>query len=723
MRRKQQYRKAKKVYIPLAAMLAVLLPLFGYAEERAFNGDVSLTPTVADVNGSKAKFKEYSDTEDGLYGGVRLNRESDSYYFDFQADDILYDTQSYGLTGGSYGKYKYNLYYNELPHNLTFDAKTPLSGIGSNTLTYTGAGTTLNTGNPKPPSWNTFDYEVDRKKGGGSIRVDLLKPYYFDVAFSQEDREGLKPTATSWNSASGGGGRRILEMPEPVDYITDNLKAEIGYGLNPFFGAVSYQYSKFDNNNNNLYYEHPNTNGNMEALSLPPNNEFYKFAFKGKAILPASSALNVNASHGVAESSIGLRSQYLNDIGAVKSITFAGADTVFDGKVVTTNYDMALTSNPVSYANGKIFYNYSEKKNKSDQITVTDNGTADTFHNHLFGYDKKTIGAEVTFKLPLAVSLTPSYKNVKVERERGDLPESQDNIYGLNARWNGMEHMTVNAGYERLERSADWRQLTSVVPGDQSDAEAIEPFIRRYDAAPLERDTYKVSLDISPSDNLNIGLGYQHKKLNYNDTFIGLRDEKSDTYDVTADYTLEKVSLTGYFTYEVTDYYQFHRRFTSSASASPLDVNPTDGHYNWDINEELKSYDYGISAETNLIPKKLRIKVQYDYVRSDGTADFNLYSPNSYPSIATGGTFTNETLDIKNWDDYRKDSFIIKAIYDINQNLVSTFGYAYEKYQYNDSALDAYDYQLYNEDDYLTGAYKDQSYEANVLFATMKYSF
>ncbi len=39
-----------------------------------------------------------------------------------------YDTQSYRLDGGMWGKFKFDLFYDEIPHNLTFDARTFLFG-------------------------------------------------------------------------------------------------------------------------------------------------------------------------------------------------------------------------------------------------------------------------------------------------------------------------------------------------------------------------------------------------------------------------------------------------------------------------------------------------------------------------------------------------------------------------------------------------------------------
>jgi MtrB/PioB family decaheme-associated outer membrane protein len=711
MSRKQRNRGMKK-YIPLAAMLTVLFPLSGHAEEKNAGGEIALTPTLANVNGSKAKFNEYRDIQDGLYGALRLWKETDDSFFRFQADDILYDTQSYRFDGGSYGQYKYNLFYDEIPHNRTFDARTPLSGIHGSTLTYTGAGGTLNAENPPVATWNTFDYEVKRKKGGAGIRLDLLKPYYVDLAISREDREGLKPTATSWNAIAGGGTRRVLEMPEPLDYTTDHIKAEVGYSLTPFFGAVSYTYSKFDNANSNLFYEHPNTIGTLEAISLPPDNDYYKLAFRGKAILPMNSGLNVNIGRSVAESTFDLRQQYLSDIGNPVLITLS--DTVFDGKVETTNYDVILTSDPLPYAGGKLFYKNYNKSNKSDEITVTDG--ARVFHNHLFDYDKETIGAEVGFKLPAHLSLTPSYKRVKTERERGDFPETKDDVYGLDLRWTGSSYLTVSAGYEKLDRSSDWQQPTTVIPGDQANANLIEPFVRRFDAAPQDRDTYKLSLDIFPTDSLSVGLGYENRKVDYKHELLGLREEESDFYIVSADYTIGRVALAGYYSYEKTEFFQFQRRLTNAANANPALGFNAANNYNWSFADESKTYDYGLSAQYVVVPNTWRVKVQYDHVRSDGFGDFTLYD-----GAAIAG-FNNDTLDFQNWDDYKLNSFQIKAIYDISQNLSTTVGYAHERYRYSDAQLDDYDFRI-NSNDFLSGAFKDQSYEANVFYTTVKYSF
>jgi MtrB/PioB family decaheme-associated outer membrane protein len=720
----------KKIYIPLTAILTLMLPLSGHAEETSAGGEIELTPTLANVTGSKAKFNEYRDTKDGVYGAARLWRETDDFFFKFQADDILYDNQSFRVDGGNYGKYKFNLYYDEIPHNLSYDAKTFYSGAGTANLTYSGVPTVNVAPSTNTATWNTFDYEVHREKQGGGIRFDMAKPYYVDVSFNRENREGIKPAGVAPGT---GGGSSALELPEPVDYVTDSLKAEIGYGLNPFFGSVSYFYSNFKNDNDNLFFRHPSAAVGIQddVFTLAPDNDYYKVAFKGKSLLPFSSALSVNAARSVAESSVGLQNNYLsqanNGAVTVANLTNLSGDYLFDGKVVTTNYDAVLTSNPIPLLDGKIFYKYHEKENKSDEINLIQSGI--TFQNHLFGYEKKTYGAEVGFKLPAHVTLTPSYKHVKTERHRGDLPETKDKVYAVNGRWTGLDFMTVSAGYERLDRTAVWDQLevtynSGTTPDtNQEIADRIEQYVRRFDAAPLDRDTYKLSLDIYPAENLSLGLGYRHKKSNYTDTILGLRDEESDTYDLSADYVLGAVTLAGYFSYEKTEYYQFQRRLNSGGvtdtQADPATA-PATNYYNWDLNEELKNFDYGVSAEVVLVPDKWRLRAQYDHVRSDGLADFTVFK-----------TTGDDALDHQSWDDYKKKSFLVKAIYDVNKNISTTLGFAHERYRYNDAALDDYRYTFTGTTNastlvnmnYLTGAYADQSYEANVVFANLKYSF
>ena len=65
-----------------------------------------------------------------LYGDMTLQYESGNYYLDFRAAEAGRKTQSYELSGGKWGSFKYFFSYDQLPHNFTYDAKSFYQGVG-----------------------------------------------------------------------------------------------------------------------------------------------------------------------------------------------------------------------------------------------------------------------------------------------------------------------------------------------------------------------------------------------------------------------------------------------------------------------------------------------------------------------------------------------------------------------------------------------------------------
>lgn len=701
----------KKILVTGIALLPVLCGAGAYAADGV-SGHVELMGISTDVDGNKAKFSEYGDPDSAITGGVDLRYNVKPGFVNFTADDIALDTQKYLFEAGQYQNFKVDAYFKEIPHNLTFDARSYYSGVGSSTLTTTATSVALPTDASAWPS--VFDYSITRDQYGAGLRLDMLKPLFAKFSVSQQEQSGIKPTATYIGVSA--------ELPEPVDYLTDTFKAEIGYGQDPFFLSMSYLGSRFDNENPYLEFTSLAAANRTEFLSLPPDNTYSKFAFTGRVKMPKRSALAVNFSQGKAESDMDLATAF-NTNGTARILNLS--DYSFNGQVDTTSYNIVLTSNPVDFLDGKLFYSGYEKDNSSEEIsssTTTGAVTTTPFDNHLFSYDKTSYGIDAGFKLPAHVKLTPYYKNVDSERHRGDLPETNDDIYGVKIKWSGLDFLAVKAGYEKMDRESDWHLLT-LATGTQATADAIEPYIRRFDAANQDQDTFKLGLDITPCDYINLGLGYTHKKSDYTETVFGLLEKDSNGVNFNADITVnDNISLSGYIDYEMANIDQMQRNLGSSvtaATASPEDVTDGDGRYNWSANQEDKTFDYGVGVNATVIPKTLTLRAQFDHVRSDGFADYTYYE-----SVPTG--YTNDTVDSENWDDYTKDSLMIKAIYDLTPQVTLTGGYAYEDYEYNDQFLDGYSYvwksgaTTYN---YLTGAGMDPDYTANVFFMSAKYKF
>lgn len=687
-----------------------------YAEDnKPFSGEIKAVGKYVDLNGNEAKFNEYRDLKDGVYGNIRLKYDNDQYFLRLYADDIAYDTQNYKLEGGMWGKFKLYLKYNEIPHNFTYGAKTIFSGVGTDRLT-TGATLTTTTS----PT-NLFDYSLKRKQFEAGIKLEMFKPFYLDVSFAREERDGIKPNSAALTT---GGGSYFIEMPEPVDYVTNTLKAEVGYTKNPLFLSLTYFHSEFSNDNQRLFFTNPydaNTFGASrdDYLTLPPDNKYDNFSFKGKVKLPLDSALSVKLARSETKSDYNLLDYYVRSVaGGIQSVTLS--DSTFNGKLTATSYAFTLTSHPLDFLSAKVFYKYYDKDNKSDKISHTDSGVngGNPFTNHLFDYNKENYGVEFDIKLPAKFSLMPAYSYLKTNRHRGDLPETTDHTYSLALKWSGADFMTAKVAYERLNRSAVHKIPTTLFGTDQAGADVVEKYIRRFDGAPMERDTYKAAVDIYPLDTLSLGLYYKNKKSKYKDTVLGLKDDKTQEYGIDADWKIsDYVAVNGYAAYEETKSYQF-QRYVNSGTLTDLDPNLTSTatRLNWEVRNKDKTYNYGAGTEVYAISKKLTFKLQYDHTKSDGFSDFSFFD-----------VTPAQNRDIANVDDYRKNALSLKAKYNVDKNFAITAGYAYEQFKYSDIAVDYYRYNNNGGTNTtvssLTGAYSAPSYKANIVFLSVAYKF
>jgi hypothetical protein len=449
-----------------------------------------------------------------------------------------------------------------------------------------------------------------------------------------------------------------------------------------------------------LTFTHPLSPFNTDNLTLPPDNNYYRGFFKGALNLPLNSKFNVNLGYSVAKSDTTLPTFYVSSNSApANPTTFTLSEPDFDGKIKTQNYAFVLTSNPLRFLDGKIFYQFYEKDNNSDVITQS-TATA-TYTNFPFEYKKNTAGIDLGFKLPVRFLLSAGYKYITTDRkEEGatveSLPENKDHVYSGELRWNGLDFLTPKIGYEKLKRSADFEGST--------------PVNRRYAYAGQDRDTYKASIDIFPVENLNFGLGYAHKNTNYNE-IQGLLSDRREALDISADYIFRNLAkLFGFFDYEWIRFRQENRVAAGT----------------WGTKQKDIGWGYGVGAEFYVIPEKLTFFLQHDYIKSNGNVDYTL----DPITVITVPGADQDNIDIMRWDDYTKYALKFKVAYNLTKSLRVSAGYVYERFKYNDIQLD--DYQFVNPPGgpvigsngaYLTGYQKDQSYEASLIFTGVTYEF
>ena len=685
--------------------LVSLSPAFAQEQEDKFSGEISAQGTLTHINGDKAKFNEYGDIRDGLYGDVKIKYDDNKYYVDFYSRDMFYDTQRYNLEGGKWGAFKFNINYNEIPHNFTYDAQTLYSGAGTANLTYPTHPPSTNTG-----AWNTFDYSTKRKNSGAGFKFDVLKPFFLDFSAAIDERAGIYPIGAAGTSPGG----IAIELPAPIDYRTDSINLLAGYVRNPLYISLGYFYSNFTNSNTDLYFRNPATNNTAsvtDTYSMPPDNHYYKVNLKGALKLPLNSKFNVDLAMASAKSDALLSNSYVGDVaGGLRSITLS--TPFFNGQVDTNNIATSVTSRPLSFLDAKLFLKYDDRQNKSDVITITDaTQTPATFTNTPFNYRRVKYGTELGFQLPAKFYFLTAYNHSTISREREDIPDNRDDLFSAELRWKGADFLAARIGYERLDRRAEFQPPA---------ATSIETFIRRFDAAGKSRDTYKASLDFFPTDNFSISLSYKHRETNYPDTILGLTGDKGDEFLIDVDYLINKrIRLFGSFDYERIRQDQFQRQSTGAVDPS---LPPTPTNFNWTAAQKDENYSYSAGAEIFIVPEKLTLLVQYSYQQADGSVDYTyLLGANPLPVGRT-----QDNIDLSNWDGYKLSRFLIKLSYNVTKSLSVATGYVYEKYDYNDAQYDGYQYVpavTGTNGAYLTGAYNNPSYESHVGFVTLSYRF
>jgi MtrB/PioB family decaheme-associated outer membrane protein len=692
---------------PITVILG-LITSFGicepvHSEEDKLEGAISATGKVSDVKGSKAKYHEYSDDKSGgVFGDVEANYDSPRYHMEFKATDPGYDTQHGRIEGNLYDKFKYWLDYNEIIHNITTGARSFYNGAGSETLSGT-AGTNSNT-------WpSTFDYHTKRKRFGTGIDLKLVKPFFFDASYNHEKKEGTRPTSTQLGSTAGNF---FSEIPEPVDYRTDNMKFEGGYARKPFFFSVSYNYSRFRNENSDISFTNelglfPSDNGQGGHLfSLPADSKMHKFTFQGNVKLPMNSKLNVN-------------------LGDTRTRSETNSFTTFKGKVDTKNYDLTFTTNPLRFLEGKVYYKYYDRDNKSHSGPIVDvfDSTLpyETFVTNPISYTKSTFGGDLGFRLPAQFHLSAGYKNVKTRRNFVDeidpgsinladvLPHTTDNIFNVDLKWSGLDFMSAWIGYERLARGTTYQTI-----------ESRNLIFRNYSYAAQDRHTFKTGIDLSPTDDLNLSFEYDYKRSIYNDILFGVKDDTSNAISFSGDYAFRKLlRFSTYFDAEKATLDQLAT--TSATTRSPQ----------WKSKLEEINYGYGAKAEIFAIPKKLTFSLQGNYMRNHGTNDFDFYGTTAqfltaFQLPAGGGSLP---VDIPNVDSYQQYSLRFITTYYWSNTITIKAGYAYDRYKYSDAQLNGYQYIVTLPTagspvtGYLGGAYANPSYSVNTVFLALTYRF
>ncbi|OPY59983.1 MAG: hypothetical protein A4E57_04600 [Syntrophorhabdaceae bacterium PtaU1.Bin034] len=716
-----------------ACLMGLLLTPYAYAEEKPFSGGFFLGGRTLNLDRQSAAFNEYNGITPGLFGGGDIAYDSDKYHF--HADGAyLGDNDLYlRLKGGKWGSFKYSLFYTEFPHNISFKNRTVYTSPGSQSLTFPGSATAIPRDSTRWPG-TSFDYRLTRKEVGGSFDFTAAKPFFFNVDTNVLQREGQMP----WGVGSGlGSFGKAVELPLPVDNSTVNTSALVGYKSKLFYAALGGGFSVFNNDDQFTRFRDPFTTTATGVATGTivswPDNKSWNLKFTGTARLPLASTFALNAGYTKNTSETRLLDTIEGGSQAVPTVTILGLNRrTFHGDIQYWNVNTAITSNPWKNLTTKLYFKWLDKKNNSDEITFVVAGS-EPVTNELFEYHRYTVGADASYAFMKNLKGTLGYEYTDLHRDRHDIPETWDHKITAQLKYNPLDWLGGRLKYQKLYRGARFNaepvpDLSSITDSEALAAALntqIENFFRRYDATDKRQDMFKVTTDLTPLASLNMALEYAYKIDDYDKTVLGFTRSSRNEYILDASYDWRGIKFFVFFDYETSSTRQ-SMRFANPVVALGPSGDPSAGvtaggsSYNWRATLDNNNYAYGIGTSFPVIKDKLHFTVQYDFQKNNGNQDY------TSQFLASGQNLSQDNIDIPRADDYTKQTISARLSYDPGKNLRLVFGYLYQQFKWSDDQFVDYIYVVPATGApvaYLTGAYLDQPYNANVFYIKTIYRF
>jgi hypothetical protein len=740
----------RKLLPTLVASLFVAAPP-AVAQEglKLTAGSVSFGGIYSNVTSrNPAEFYEYRDMYSGILGAIDVQTRSDHWWFNGFAENLGRTDQYIEVRGGKFNLFKYQVYGDWLQHNLSMrpdGATSPFGGIGTSTLT-------ANFPNLNPATWNpSFNFEKSRQNIGGMVEFSniYVSPWYVRADANQVRTTGINIASGAAGTSPGNG---FVDLPAPLEYVTNNFAVEGGYATKDGNFGINVQRSTFTNDNQILRWSNPFFGGTgpvagrnqLDDTSLPPDNEMWKISANGALRgLPWGSTLAGRVTYSQLTNNVGMISG-----GSMLSGTAAAAarpnslpsDSNFDGKITNTTVTVSLTSNPTRAIDTRLYYNYYDKSNESNQLQFNNCtfATAAPFtpcDTHLFGYTRNNAGVDVGYRFDPTNRLTGIIDYNHLDNQlyapgpRNDYPKTTQWTYGLEWRNNSLDWLGTRLGVSYLQRRSDFG--LGDIGANANDVLYLQRYVTRFDLSDLDQTRVKLVLDSSPVELLDLGFEAYWKWNDYKNNpdwspALGRTKDTRQEYYASVSYgdpNVFRVTLFGDI--EFIEYDSYHRNINGGNCGAPVsqpncfnpNTSPVPNAYNWDATNKDTNWALGLGADWRVL-ERLTIKGSAIWSRTQGSAD-----------IVSQNNFGNP-FPIRSYDTTSKVTLNLKGVYQYNQNWEFTGGYAYETYTYSDDQYNGYQYVIpagtaptFSGTSYLSGYYAFQNYSANILYALAKYKF
>ena len=283
-------------------------------------GEVTLGVGQTDSDTPSSKFEEYRDLPNGLTAAsFRFHGANDGFQWDLAGRNVQQRDQRFWLSL-SKGAFSVDGQYNQIPHNFGNNGHTLLSNtregvwevsdtLQSNfqtTLEGTVPRSQINYDflnglvSPSLTAANSVDLSLQRERGHLVFNVTPEGPVAVRVTYFRERRAGDRAA-----SGTSFGFGNVVELPEPLHYLTQDVGADVEYGDDWGVLHAGLHYNWFESRVETLAWDNPfratdstdpnayqapgtaSVGGPVRGLmALPPDNQAFNGSIGGTLILP-----------------------------------------------------------------------------------------------------------------------------------------------------------------------------------------------------------------------------------------------------------------------------------------------------------------------------------------------------------------------------------------------------------------------------------------------------
>ena len=767
--------------VQCALMTIVVLPLSAVADDDA----AALTrPTNTIEAGSlyssqnSARFGQYNGLNDGGFyglGGFDIRGgdgydESKNSALRWKLNGSNLGTTSRTVDGsvGDQGKWKVNLGYDELQHNITDSYQTPLQGsVGGNNFTLPSNFGTVNTATGKSgtrslTSAQSGDFQtekeyVSRKNGSISTSYTFSEQLSAQIDYNHLDQSGAKLIGTgsqggiSLLGGSTGKAEAINIIMNPTSYQTDNVNAALNWKGDKGHLSSGYYGSIFHDDYNSLSWQSAQASAaasgcagsncyTNNTMSTAPSNSLHQANLTGGYNFTQTTKLAGGFSYGYNAQNSSYAPTLIPQANGTPFNMMQGGGlpaSSLNGVVETKHGDLKLTNQSIKDLTLSAGLKYNERVNltssntyKYVNIASTGVGTNGYYTgvNTPYSNSKTQYEASAAYRLTKAQNVNLAYEHESVKRWCDSVvggaqcvssPASEEDKIGLTYRLKALDNVNFNAGYTYANRRADSANflanagnyaLTTAVSSSALNAGNYIGYVA-YPYANRSQNLGKAGVNWQVTQKLDVGLNGRYAYDNY-DATLGVQNGHSAGVNLDATYNYaENSSVSAYWNWQ-----NGQRNMRSGASGNG--VSQTVAATNiWNNQLEDNSNTVGLlTRRGGLLNGKLEVIGDASYAR-----DTTGYST-QVPYLATCGSATSLTCGSLSPIANEIISLKLTGHYKVHKNGKVSLAYMYQKLNSNDYFY--YGQQYGNTPNTLMPTnLQMQSYAVNVVALSYNYSF